>query len=57
MNAKKSSSVIYKQETHVTQSGSEYSKTSSCLPRAGESVCPRPINTSQRKLPLIHGSA
>lgn len=40
MNAKKSSSVIYKQETHVTQSGSEYSKTSSCLPRAGESVCP-----------------
>lgn len=57
MNAKKSSSVIYKQETHVTQSGSEYSKTSSCLPRAGESVCPRPINTSQKKLPLIHGSA
>lgn len=57
MNVKESPSVVCKLETHVTQCGSEYPRTSSYLPRAGESVCPRPRNTSQRKLPLVHGSA
>lgn len=41
----------------VTQSGSEYPRTSNSFPRAGESVCCRPRNASQRKFPLIHGSA
>lgn len=51
MNAKKSSSVIYKQETHVTQSGSEYSKTSSCLPRAGESVLSQAYQHKSKEAP------